>query len=110
MFDQPTVDLDVYSVEIPVPSISENPLSLTEVMGMICKLKNGKAEDICDIITELLKDGDELMILALHVVVSALWQTGTIPPGLCGHPSLEGDRGSIRLQQPPRHYTTLYAR
>ncbi|XP_069978598.1 uncharacterized protein [Penaeus vannamei] len=55
--DPPTVNLDAGSAVIPLPDppISENLPSLTEVGGVISKLKSGKAAGICRIPAELLK-------------------------------------------------------
>ncbi|XP_069975009.1 uncharacterized protein [Penaeus vannamei] len=78
------VDLDVGSVEIPLPDprISEDPPSLTEVRGAISKLKSGKAAGICVIPAELLKAVGEPMAQSLHAVLAAIWQSGTVPPDL----------------------------
>ncbi|XP_076059698.1 uncharacterized protein LOC143036335 [Oratosquilla oratoria] len=55
-----------------------SPPSLTgDQIG--CKLKGGKAAGICNISGELLKAGDEVMIHGLYAVLSAVWQSGTIP-------------------------------
>ncbi|XP_069979404.1 uncharacterized protein [Penaeus vannamei] len=80
--DPPPLNLDAGSAEIPLldPPISENPPSLTEFRGAISKLKNGKAAGICGIPDKLLKAGGESMAWGLHAVLSAIWQSGTVPP------------------------------
>ena len=44
------------------------------------KLRAGKAAGVCNISAEMLKAGGEAMIQGLHAVVTAVWQTGVIPP------------------------------
>ena len=61
------------------PPISEAPPSLSEVREAVGRLKCGKAPGICGISAELLKAGGEAMIHGLHSVVTAVWQSGTIP-------------------------------
>ena len=61
------------------PLISEAPPSLSEVREAVGRLKCGKAPGICGISAELLKAGGEAMIHGLHSVVTAVWQSGTIP-------------------------------
>ena len=46
----------------------------------VAKLKGGRAVGVCGIAGELLKAGGEDMIRGLHAVLTAVWQTGTIPP------------------------------
>ena len=46
----------------------------------VSKLKGGKAAGVCDIAGALQKAGGEAMIQGLHRVLTAVWQTGTIPP------------------------------
>ncbi|XP_069971503.1 uncharacterized protein [Penaeus vannamei] len=53
--DPPAVNLDAGSAEIRGPPISEDPPSLTEVMGAISQLKSGKAMGIRGVPTEPLK-------------------------------------------------------
>ena len=89
--DPPTVNLDAGSAEIPLPDppFSEDaPLPLTEVRGVISKLKSGKAAGICGIPAELLKAGGEPMARPLHAVLAAIWWSGTVPRPIegCGHP------------------------
>ena len=82
--DPPTVNLDAGSAEIllPDPPISEDAPSLTEVRWTISKMKSGKAAGICGIPAELLKAGGEPMARGLHVVLAAIWRSGTVPPDL----------------------------
>ncbi|XP_069982160.1 uncharacterized protein [Penaeus vannamei] len=81
--DRPAVNLYAGSVEIPLPDppISEDPPSLTEVRGAISKLKS-EAAGICGIPAELLKIGGEPMARRVHAVLSAIWQSSTIPSDL----------------------------
>ncbi|KAG0716601.1 LINE-1 reverse transcriptase [Chionoecetes opilio] len=62
------------------PPIDETAPSLDEVREAVAKLKGGKAADVCNISAELLKAGGEAMIRGLHAVLTAVWQSGTIPP------------------------------
>ncbi|XP_069976237.1 uncharacterized protein, partial [Penaeus vannamei] len=82
--DPPIVNLDVISVEILLldPPISEDPPSLTEVMGAISKLRSGKAAGICGIPAELLKAGGEPMARGLHTVLAAIRWSVAVPPDL----------------------------
>ena len=82
--EPPTDSLEVGDVVIPLPDpqISEEPPSLTEVRVAISKLKGGKAAGFCGIPAELLKFGGDAMARGLHTVLTAIWQSGTIPPDL----------------------------
>ena len=40
----------------------------------------GEATGVCNISSELFKDGGEAMIRGLHAVLTAVWHSGTIPP------------------------------
>ncbi|KAG0720902.1 Transposon TX1 uncharacterized protein [Chionoecetes opilio] len=62
------------------PPIDETAPSLDEVREAVAKLKGGKAAGVCNISAELLKAGGEAMIRGLHAVLTAVWQSGTIPP------------------------------
>ena len=62
------------------PPVDETPPSLAEVREAVNKLKCGKAAGICNVSAEMLKAGGEAMIRGLHAVLSAVWQSGTIPP------------------------------
>ncbi|XP_069987637.1 uncharacterized protein [Penaeus vannamei] len=92
-----TVDLDAGSAEtqLPDPPISEDPPSLTEVREAIYKLKSGKTAGICDIPAELLTAGSEPMVWGLHVVLAAIWWSGTIPPDLLREHSREFEHGLL---------------
>ncbi|KAG0723665.1 Dipeptidase 3 [Chionoecetes opilio] len=67
-----TVDTD--------PPIDETAPSLDEVREAVAKLSGGKAAGVCNISAGLLKAGGEAMIRGLHAVLTAVWQSGTIPP------------------------------
>ncbi len=62
------------------PPVDETPPSLAEVREAVNKLKCGKAAGICNVSAEMLKAGGESMIRGLHAVLSAIWQSGTLPP------------------------------
>ncbi|KAG0727408.1 Craniofacial development protein 2 [Chionoecetes opilio] len=62
------------------PPIDETAPSLDEVREAVAKLRGGKAAGVCNISAELLKAGGEAMIRGLHAVLTAVWQSGTIPP------------------------------
>ncbi|KAG0723224.1 putative protein in type-1 retrotransposable element R1DM [Chionoecetes opilio] len=62
------------------PPIDETAPSLDKVREAVAKLKGGKAAGVCNISAELLKAGGEAMIRGLHAVLTAVWQSGTIPP------------------------------
>ena len=49
---------------------------------MISTLKSGEAVGICSVPAELLKAGGEPMVLGLHAVLAAIWQSGSVPPDL----------------------------
>lgn len=48
----------------------------------MARLKGGKADGVCNTIAELLKGGGVTMARGLHVVLTAVWQSGSIPPDL----------------------------
>ncbi|KAG0723026.1 LINE-1 retrotransposable element ORF2 protein [Chionoecetes opilio] len=62
------------------PPIDETAPSLDEVREAVAKLRGGKAAGVCNISAELLKAGGEAMIRGLHAALTAVWQSGTIPP------------------------------
>ena len=62
------------------PPINETAPSLDEVREAVARLRGGKAPGVCNISAELLKSGGEAMIRGLHAVLTAVWQSGTIPP------------------------------
>ncbi len=62
------------------PPIDEVPPSLAEVRGAVARLRGGKAAGVCNISAEMLKAGGEAMTHGLHAVLTAVWQSGTIPP------------------------------
>ncbi|KAG0713587.1 hypothetical protein GWK47_015881 [Chionoecetes opilio] len=62
------------------PPIDETAPSLDDVREAVAKLKGGKAAGVCNISAELLKAGVEAMIRGLHAVLTAVWQSRTIPP------------------------------
>ncbi|MEL6802745.1 MAG: reverse transcriptase domain-containing protein, partial [Bacteroidota bacterium] len=62
------------------PPIDEAPPSLDEVREAVARLRGGKAAGVCSISAELLKAGGEAVTRGLHAVLTAVWQSGTIPP------------------------------
>merc|ERR1712035_27581 len=82
MAEPPSRPLSAAGVEIATadPPVDEAPPSLAEVREAVNKLKGRKAAGICNISAEMLKAGGEAMIHGLHAVLSAVWQSGTIPP------------------------------
>ena len=62
------------------PPINEATPSLDEVKEAVDRLRGGKAPGVCNVSAELLKAGGEAMIRGLHAVLTAVWQTGTVPP------------------------------
>ena len=81
MAEPPSGQLSLADVQMAAadPPVDETPPSLAEVRKAVSKLKCGKAAGICNISGELLKAGGETMIHGLHAVLSAIWQSGTIP-------------------------------
>lgn len=53
---------------------------VVEVREAVVKLTGGKATGVCSINAELFEDGGEAMSRALQVLLTAIWQFGTIPP------------------------------
>ena len=82
MAEPPSRQLSLAGVQMAAadPPVDETPPSLAEVRKAVGKLKCGKAAGICNISVEMLKAGGEAMIHGLHAVLSAVWQSGTIPP------------------------------
>ncbi|XP_050735881.1 uncharacterized protein LOC127008208 [Eriocheir sinensis] len=82
MADPPRGQLPVTGLQVADadPPIDESPPSLGEVREAVAKLRGGKASGACNISAELLKAGGEAMIHGLHAVLTAIWQSGTIPP------------------------------
>ena len=82
MADPPTRRLPRADVQPVVadPPIREATPSIAEVRMAVAKLKGGKAAGVCGIAGELLKSGGDAMIRGLHAVLTAVWQSGTIPP------------------------------
>ncbi|KAG0714390.1 hypothetical protein GWK47_014255 [Chionoecetes opilio] len=62
------------------PSIDETAPSFDEVREALTKLMGGKAAAVCNISAELLKAGCVAMMRGLHAVLTAMWQSNTIPP------------------------------
>ena len=58
------------------PSINKAAPSIDEAKETVAKLRGGKAAGICNINAELLKAGG----CRLHVVLTAVWHSGTISP------------------------------
>ena len=82
MVDPPSRQLTTTGLETleTDPPIDETPPSLDEVREAVARLRGGKAPGVCNISAELLKAGGEAMIHGLHAVLTAVWQSGTIPP------------------------------
>ena len=82
MGEPPSGQLPLAGVQIAAadPPLDETPPSLAKVREAVRKLKGGKAAGVCNISAEMLKAGGEAMIHGLHAVLTAVWQTGTIPP------------------------------
>ena len=82
MVDPPSRQLTTTGLETleADPPIDETPPSLDEVREAVARLRGGKAPGVCNISAELLKAGGEAMIHGLHAVLTAVWQSGTIPP------------------------------
>ncbi len=82
MAEPPSRRLSLAGVEIATadPPVDETPPSLAEVREAVNKLKGGKAVGVCNISAEMVKAGGETMIHGLHAVLTAVWQSGTIPP------------------------------
>ena len=74
------LSLDGVRVAAADPPINVTAPSLAEVRKVVGELKGGRAAGICGITGEMLKAGGETMIHWLHAVISAVWQSGTIPP------------------------------
>ena len=62
------------------PPIDKTVCSIDDIKEVV-KMRGGKAAAICNISVELLKAWNEAMILGLHAVLTAVWHSGTIPPG-----------------------------
>ena len=82
MADPPSGQLPVAGLQMAEanPPIDEAPPSLDEVREAVARLRGGKAPGVCNISAELLKAGGEAMTRGLHAVLTAVWQSGTIPP------------------------------
>ena len=80
--EPPSRQLSLAGVQMSAadPPVDETPPSLAEVREAVNKLKCGKAAGICNVSAEMLKAGGEAMTRGLHAVLSAVWQSGTIPP------------------------------
>ncbi|KAG0729173.1 Transposon TX1 uncharacterized protein [Chionoecetes opilio] len=75
----PWEKVDIKAVDAD-PPIDETAPSLDEVREAVAKLRGGKAAGVCNISAELLKARGEAMTRGLHAVLTAVWQSGTIPP------------------------------
>ena len=78
----PTYQLQLAELHTLVadPPINVSAPSLAEVREAVARLKSGKAPGVCGISAELLKGGGDAMIRGLHAVLTAVWQTGSVPP------------------------------
>ena len=79
--DPPAVELDVRGVTITIadPSINCGPPSFVETQTVVKWLKLCKAPGICGIHVELLKAGENAVLVSLHAVLCSAWNTGIIP-------------------------------
>ena len=77
----PDVELDVRGVTIPiaVPPFNREPPSFVETQAAVNQLKVGKAPGICGIHSELLKVGENVVLMLLHAVLFSVWSTIIIP-------------------------------
>ncbi len=82
MAEPPSRRLSLACEEIPAADlkVDEIPPFLAEVREAVNKLKGGKAAGVCNISAEMLKAVGETMIHGLHALLTAFWQSGTIPP------------------------------
>lgn len=51
---------------------------LNEVKEAVARLRGGRVPDVCNFSMELLRPGASAMIHGLYVVLTAVWQSGTI--------------------------------
>ena len=82
MVDSPSEQLQTAQLQMldADPPVKETALSIDDVKEAVSKLSGGKAAGICYISAELLKAVGEAMIHRLHVVLTAVWHSGTILP------------------------------
>ncbi len=82
MADPPTGQLRAAALQMldADPPIDKATPSLDEVRKAVADLREEKAPGSCNISVELLKAGGEAMIHGLYAVLTAMWQSGTIPP------------------------------
>lgn len=62
------------------PPTDESIPTFDKVRKAVARLKGGKTVGICNFSAELLKTGYEAMIRGLNAVLTAVRQTGIIPP------------------------------
>ena len=79
--DPPAVELDVRGIIIPIadPPINCAPPSFVETQAVVNRLKWGNAAGICGIHAELLKAGENAILMSLHAVLCSPWNTCIIP-------------------------------
>ncbi len=79
--EPPSRRLPLARVEVAAadPPVDETPPSLAEVREAVNKLEGGKAVGVCNINAEMLKAGVETIIHVLHALLTAVWQSGTLP-------------------------------
>ena len=58
---------------------STDPPSFVETQAVVNRLKWGKASGISGIHAELLKAGENAVLMSLHAVLCSAWNTGVIP-------------------------------
>ena len=56
-----------------------NHVGFVETLAAMNRLKWGEAPGICGIHAELLKVGENAVLVSLHVVICFVWNTGIIP-------------------------------
>ena len=79
--DPPPVELDIRGVTIPIakPPINCDPPEVVETQAAVNRLKWGEAAGIRGIHVELLKAGENAVLVSLHAVLCSAWNTGIIP-------------------------------
>lgn len=71
----------VWMADADPPSDDTTPAP-AEVVDDVTRLKGGRTAGVHDVSGNLLNARSRALICGLHAVVSAIWQSGTIPP--CG--------------------------
>ena len=71
--------MDVKGVTIPIADPPIHCDTISFVRLRVNRLKWGKAPEICRIHAELLKAGENAVVLSLHAVLCSAWNTAIIP-------------------------------